>query len=366
LTISAGAITATTTGGNQIGGNYDGTNKWVANTNSTGTTQFTASGTTPLFLFNQTTYFAGGIATNSASTGLSNFSAQGAGAGQTGISTAGLLFGGGGNTSAKCWFNGTTSTVAAVSNNIASTIFGAGAWTTAGSGFHVYGGNVEISSPNITIGTAQVGFGGNLILYDSSNYAQHNSSLTIAGKGAFRTNGRIILGLTGLGDSNDSVMTKGGADSVMRAVSSNSWIKNSNAAAQTARAWINGSLRVDSMMIYTYGNPGIGKVLTDSTGTGRMVWRTPTTGSSTTPLKDIYTATGNSSSTPNNYTALHSFNVAANTLTSDGQKIIVTSGGVYSATVGTKDLQVFINGNGCGTFLSTSVSDGWLVDVFFI
>lgn len=84
------------------------------------------------------------------------------------------------------------------------------------------------------------------------------------------------------------------------------------------------------------------------------------------PLKDVYTDQGNSSATPNNYTALHTFNVAANTLTANGQKILMTSGGNYSATVGTKDLQLFVGGNGCGTFLSTSVSDGWHMDVFFI
>lgn len=93
---------------------------------------------------------------------------------------------------------------------------------------------------------------------------------------------------------------------------------------------------------------------------------TPTAGGNITPLKDVYTAQGNSSSTPNVYTSLHSFNVAANTLSANGQKILITSAGNYSATVGVKNLQLFISGNGCGTFLTSSVSDGWYMDVFFI
>lgn len=243
VTIQAGSLTATSTGGSQFGGGYDGSNKWVASTGSSGITSFTFSGTSPLAVFNQLTAFQGGISTNSGSANASNFGAAGAGAGTTGIGTAGLLWGGSATVSTKAWFNGTTSTVAGVNDNISNIIAGKGAWTTAGSGFHAYGGNIEISSPTITIGTAQVGFGGNLILYDSSNYAQHNSSLTIAGKGAFRTNGRIILGLTGVGDPNDSVMVKGGADSVLRAIKLSDYaISNQSTIRQTASFNISGDM----------------------------------------------------------------------------------------------------------------------------
>jgi hypothetical protein len=357
-----GAITATTTSGNQIAGRYDGSNVWTASTGSTGLTQFTATGSSAGFQFNQPAYFNGNITTSSSGVSIGNFSSYGLGAGTANVSTAGLLFGGASHVSVKTWFNGTTSTVATANDNISSIIIGDGAWTTASTGFHAFASNIVAKRPNITIGTAQIGYGAPIIIDDSTNYAQHNSGLIVR-RGALRMlGGRIFLNLTPHGNAAvDSIQVKMNGDSAGGVIAANELALAASQITTGTLTVARGGTGVTSL-----GNPGVGKILTDSTGTGIPVWRTPSTSDNNIPLKDVYTDQGNSSTTPNNYTALHTYNVPANTLTADGQKVLMTSGGNYSATIGTKDIQLFINGNGCGVFLSTSVSDGWHMDVFFI
>lgn len=116
----------------------------------------------------------------------------------------------------------------------------------------------------------------------------------------------------------------------------------------------------------TDGGVGTTKYIKES-GSGNTGWRALAASTvNTIPLKDFYVDQGNTSTSPNTYTSLLSYDIPSSTINADGQKVIAEWSGSYAANTNGKGLTVFIAGTGVATITSSSNGGKWLVRVTII
>jgi len=102
-------------------------------------------------------------------------------------------------------------------------------------------------------------------------------------------------------------------------------------------------------------------------GATALEYFTPTAPAATISiLKDFYADQGNTSTTPNTYNALYTYNIGASQCTTNGDKIIAFYSGKTAANGNSKGLQFFVSGQGLTANVTSANNGSWSLRVTMI